>query len=678
MNKNKHVRIDVMNRNTIISLSMLYALWQTENKDLLDVIRPFVLYAIGNVTTVGSVVNEIEVCKELEREFGYKTFQPAVVHRILQRESSSQEKIAKRRNHFYLLKSLSEENEDFSKKRTHCKAHTDTVTKALAAFLNDNKVYGRSNFSQEEAERMLLSFFEQYGNSIIVAVEDLRQIRAKDNEHAYYIGKFILAENEKKAVLIDYIEELVRGYFVTMALYLQADNPNVTNASFNDVTFFLDTRILLAYLGYKTEEENTSVQEMIHSVQRSGAKLACFQYNVDEVNSILQAYKQSTLNRGNHQSTITLEYFDEQHYSFSHVDAAQRLFRKRLDDGKIKCMEPAEALGLHGVGNTTSGLLDDSQLTKIVLAIRPSYNTTALPEDLEAINVVSRIRKGKNLPYIEKCKAVFVTTNTVLGVATKEYLQTNSMDYGFPLVISCEDLCVMAWLKEYDQNNPIPRMRLLENVVAATSPSRELMDAYFSNLENLENQGLLSVDEAALLRVDLFVRKELMEYTRGNKDNLTFEVIEKIRKKLRAEEREAGIAEGREAGFAEGRIAAEKAAKEKSKEQRNTICKKAEEEVEAEYLLLESHAIQAVKVLSCLAGAAFFVASIFSLVEQWETTTKVVLLTLTAVSLIQGLPPFFAKDTWITRVIHTRLNKKKLTEIDARKAKYLQLLDDDN
>ena len=395
--KNNKVRIDTMNRNTIISLSMLYALWQTERKDLLDLIRPFVMYAVGSVTAVGAEINETEVCKAMEREFGYKTFQPAVIHRILSRETSAtievnQRKIEKRSGRFYLKTSLSALNEDFANKRTQCKAHTDAVTKALAEYLNKNNVYGRSDFSQEESERMLLSFFEQYGNSVILSVDDLRQIRAKDNENFYYIGKFILGENEKNTVLIDYIVELVRGYFVTMALYLQADNPNVTHASFSDVTFFLDTRILLAYLGYKSEEENKSVQEMIRSVQRSGAKLACFLYNVEEVNSILQAYKLSTLHKGSRPSTITLEYFDEQRYSYSHVDAAQRLFQKRLEDDKIECLSPAEALSKYGVQTDFSGLLDDGQMTETVLTIKPSYNTIALPEDLEAINTVSRIR----------------------------------------------------------------------------------------------------------------------------------------------------------------------------------------------------------------------------------------------------------------------------------------------
>ena len=111
-----------MNRNTIISLSMLYALWQTERKDLLDLIRPFVMYAVGSVTAVGAEINETEVCKGMEREFGYKTFQPAVIHRILSRETSTtievnQRKIEKRSGRFYLKTSLSALNEDFVNKR---------------------------------------------------------------------------------------------------------------------------------------------------------------------------------------------------------------------------------------------------------------------------------------------------------------------------------------------------------------------------------------------------------------------------------------------------------------------------------------------------------------------------------------------------------------------------------
>ena len=77
MGENRRMRIDIMNRNTIISLAMLYALWQTNRQDLLDLIRPFVLCAVGNTTKVNSEIDTTCVCNYMEKEFGYKSIQIA-------------------------------------------------------------------------------------------------------------------------------------------------------------------------------------------------------------------------------------------------------------------------------------------------------------------------------------------------------------------------------------------------------------------------------------------------------------------------------------------------------------------------------------------------------------------------------------------------------------------------
>ena len=181
------------------------------------------------------------------------------------------------------------------------------------------------------------------------------------------------------------------------------------------------------------------------------------------------------------------------------------------------------------------------------------------------------MREAKKLPYIEKCKAVFVTSNSLLVYATKNYLKEIDIEVGFPLVITGEDLCVLAWLKDFEQNNNLPQMRLLENVLAAITPTKELMDAYFSHLENLEEQGNISEEEAAFLRVDMFARHELMELTCGDKEKLSKKVIDSIRDKIRSESRENGYKQGRNEIKQEN--------EKRMQEQINKACKMAEEEV---------------------------------------------------------------------------------------------------
>ncbi len=511
---------------------------------------------------------------------------------------------------------------------------------------------------------MLLSFFERQGGSIILSVEDLRQLTIKSNEIDYFIGKFILEQSERKSLLMDYLVELVKGYFVTTALYLQAENTDITRASFSNVTFYLDTRLLLAYLGFKTPQENSSVQEMIRSLRNNGAKLACFSYNIDEVNSILEAYKQSTITQSKHPSTITLEYFDEHGSSYTHVDAAQKAFERRLTEGHIFSISPAQALSDNGIAEQVAGLLNDAEFRTILLKAKPSYNLSTFSDDFTAINTISRIRNGKRMPCIEKCRAVFVTTNSLLVSATKQLLKDNSHDVGFPIAITGNDLCVMAWLKDFEKNNNLPQMRLLENVLAAITPSQELMEAYFSNLENLEQQGKISSDEAALLRVDQFAKKELMELTKGEKDNLSVSVIDTIREKMWKESEAKGI-----------KIGEDRAAKWLNNK-RNQACERAEKEIEEEYYNKEVRDVRIVKCVAACVAVVFIVASIVSLVAQWSSSIRWALFLIMIVTTIQGVCPLFSKNNWLIRRVRQAVQRKKLSALDERKKRYLSILDE--
>ena len=661
-----------MNNNAIVSLAMLYALWESKQQDLLGVIRPFVLYAVGEKTIVGSRIEISDICEYMITEFGYKTFQAPVIQRILQRESTSigiegTRVIEKRNKAFYLVSSLGSFLNKFATKRTECKGHSDAVCSALAEYLNDKNVNNRKNYTRENAENLLLSFMTRNGSTILSATEDLRSIKAKNNEMEYIIGRFVLDQYDEKNVLWDYLIELVKGHFITTALFFQAENLNVTKASFSDVTFYLDTRILLGFLGYKTQQENDSVREMIHSLQKNGANLACFSYNLHEVDSILEAYKQSTISHSTRPSNITLEFFDERNSSYSAVDAAQKIFEQRLEADGIVPKEPGQVLEEKGSANQFDGLIPDAEFEEIIKSIRPNYNLATLPDDLAAINTVSRIRGCARYEEIEKCKAVFVTPNTVLVASVRQYLRQNNIDTGFPIAITSEDLCVMAWLKDFEHNNALPQMRLLENVLAAVTPDRDLLDEYFNMLDVLTAQGEVSEDEVAVLRVDLFARQELMELTRGAKERVTKATIRSIRQNLTAESHSAGVAQGRKVEQARQR--------QEHSRQKNNACKKAEQEVEAEFTKKENFWFNVVRVVSIVFAVAFVIASIAVSVSEWDSPLRWPLLLVSLVGTAQGALPFLSNGELIRRIIRRCLQKMKYAAIDRRKAQYMDILD---
>ena len=661
------VLIDIMNRNAIISLAMICALWETNKQDLLDIIKPFVLYSVDKTATVGQAIDIDAVCSYMEKEFGYASFQRAVVERILSRQASdkianSSRRITKRNHKFFLINSYDDEVVKFESKKAECKRKSNEVLNALAKYFNDSEVMRRSNYSVAEVEPYLLSFFEKRGCTILLSVDDFYQIERKNNEIDFFIGRFILKQYDEQTYIFDCIVELVKGYFVTTAIYLQADNKDISNSAFKDVTFYLDTRLLLAYLGYKSEPENSSVQQMVSSLKRSSAKVACFTYNIEEVNNILEAYKQSRLSKYKSPSSMTLEYFDEKGGSTSIVSIEQQTFEKKLLEGGIKIYTFEAAID--SAPNINS-YIDERSLEAQILNIKPNYNITTLPDDLSAIQTIYRLRGRSKPTNIEKSKAIFVTNNRVLVLAARTYFANIGKDIGFPLCIACDDLCIIAWIKDSDYSDSLPKMRLLENVMAAINPSKDVMDTYFKVLKQCEQSGVIDSDEAALLRVTTFARQELMNLTNGNSNAISEKTIADIRDKMRGVDYKKGYNTAKEEDI--------ELMSKRINETKNSICKQIEKTKEETFNKIEKFVVNAVRLFLFLIAIGFVVASIVSFVSEWPSSTKWALIIITVISLIEGVIPFFSRDCVVVRCVKKIIKVIKIRSIDKAKRNYTSI-----
>lgn len=677
MVKKCRLELDLMNRNTIISMAMANAIWEKERKDLLALIRPFVLYVISLDTHYGSCIDIGRVCSLMETEFGYKFFHPAVVKKVLDREIREGKKsggkiITRKDNQYFLSGSLDTQVEPFARKRSECKSHIHQVVSALEAYLNQNTTNPKVNYTSEETERALLQFVNTQGVSLISSVDNLHQIPSKKNELEFLIARFILNEYHSKSILADYINEIANGYFVTTAVFLQIENPDITKSSFKDVTFYLDTRILLAYLGFKSEQENSSIQSALQSLKRRGAKLACFVYNTEEVRSILSAYYNSTRYNNRH-SSVTLEYFDSQspEHATTLVQMARSNFDDRLQAGGITPIYMDAALDSAGVTNKAAGLLDDERLQDIALQINPKYKETALPDDLRAINTVSRIRQGRNYPSVEKSRAVFVTNNLTLVTATRKYLNEEGIDTGFPLAITADDLCVIAWIKDFEQSGDLPQMRLLENAMAAISPSPELIRSYIYWVNKLKADNTISDEEASFLRVTRYVESDLMELTHGNPENLSEEAVTSIRDRIGEEGYEAGLAQGL-------KDAAEQHTLEEAS-RRNSACKQAENEVNKVYRKKQQFWLGMIKTLQVLISIVILVVTVSQIATAykessswaWPIFSGIALI----ISAIQTVSSLMNQDNWLNCRIKKAFEERRRKSVDKQKEKYLAILD---
>ncbi len=517
-----------MNNNMLVSTAMLNAYWEKEKKDTLDLLVPFVKYSIAKTSKVNE---KIDICKTTEyfkQKFGYETIPANVIIQILKRLTPS---ILEKANSIYTLKvSLDKEVEAFDKKNLYFKEHSLEVGRTLAEFLNNNLI--KANYNQDSALQVLIIFFATNGLCIINDTELLELIKRKDDTVRYAIAQFIIREHSGETIIFKYIEEMVKGFFVSSAIAFHAQNSSPVNAKFNDLNCYIDTRIIIDALGLHLPEAQKTSQELLKMLKDKGAQLFCFEHTFDEIDDIVNAYKNGLkypLNTYNHP---TLEGWDDKKFNVTDVENYQRLLRNKIEGLNIKIVPTPE------ITNICLYPFNHKDISDYIKTFIKYKNDDALEYDISSIASIFVLRNGHKTLEIEKSKAVFVTSNITLTKTVSAFLNVNNIcDFSTetPPIITDLDLSSIVWLKCFSTHKDFPRHRLIEFSMAALEPTSTIMSTFYDFVEKIKSEGGITDDEAAIIRTDGFCRKILSTTIKGNIEKLTKDTVLEIKERLRRE-----------------------------------------------------------------------------------------------------------------------------------------------
>lgn len=508
---------------------MLSAYWEKEKKDILDLMMPFLKYSIGKTTKIGQVINLDTMVSHFKKEFGYETMPMHVFSVLLNRLSP--DFLDKNKGKYTLKKSLDNEIVKFERGHALYQEHRSKVANALTEYLNNQRALNR-NYTHETAMSALVSFFASNGLCIIKNTALLELLKKKDDHQKYYISQFIIDEYSKQSEVFSYIEDMVKGFFVSAAISIQPQNIDVVQSKFQGLNCFLDTRIIINALGLHLPEERTSSLELLKMLTEKGAELYCFEHNVQEIISILTAYRYGLTNPHNITSHQTLEAWDRQQYTLSDVDRYMSLLKTKISQLGITIVErPC-------INDIASYPFDDSQLISYIDENMNYNKHEAIETDVQSVASIFLLRDGYKNTEIEKSKYVFVTSNVHLTNVVNTFLIRNSIcnyhEETMPIITDI-DLSSIVWLKCYSTHKEFPKQKLIEQSLTALEPTPTMMTTFFEMVDRLVSEGGITADEAAIIRTDAYCKKELSGLVRGNIDNITEETVYSIREKLKSQ-----------------------------------------------------------------------------------------------------------------------------------------------
>ena len=79
------MRWNIMNHNVLISTAMLNALWEKKRTDVLDLLIPFLRYAIAKTTSKDDIIDVGKVTNCFKNEYGYDDIPIGVIETMMHR-----------------------------------------------------------------------------------------------------------------------------------------------------------------------------------------------------------------------------------------------------------------------------------------------------------------------------------------------------------------------------------------------------------------------------------------------------------------------------------------------------------------------------------------------------------------------------------------------------------------
>ncbi|MGP9043949.1 hypothetical protein [Cytobacillus kochii] len=368
--------------------------------------------------------------------------------------------------------------------------------------------YYEVDVSSDEAEAMFEGFLN-HNDSI-----------PKDQTNSnYLLSCFIKKVEEEEPTLYAHYESIMVGNIFATAMYFT--EPDRIQQKFKNTTLYFDTTFLIYALGYSGEVRSQPCIQLIEMLRQNGAVLRCFEHNIDEIESILRGCA-TRLETGQTDNFGTTEYFIQRRYLPSDIYRLIYGLREEIYQKlKIKVVERPSY-------DNQLFVMDERELSNY-LSSNIKYKPVPLERDVESISAIYRLRKGVKSKSIEKCRAIFVTTNEGLSYHTRKYFQNkHNLGDNAPIVITDYSLTTIMWIKNPNLNPTLPRKRIIADCYASQQPPEFLVKKYLEKIAELKEKGEITDQDYYLLRVNPEARKILMQETQGKEEALIAVKIQEI------------------------------------------------------------------------------------------------------------------------------------------------------
>ena len=517
----------------LTNLAAVRAQYNEGESDIVRLFMPLVGYAIKQVQ--GEFVSEAELQEVIFNTMQFRVPLGAIRLFINRASNRRYNFITKNANGTYSPNRAVLAQVKFLERRAEATKHQAALKTSFGAFCKANF---ETNPTSDEIEQhffeILFDITPQVMRSLADPIKNLLEFEeAKEPSLRYRVYRFVAHCAELNNEELRYIEEFIHGAILAESFFYTS--PEDAFQKMKDVRVYLDTSLLISAIGLSEEPEVRAVRELLDLLRILKAKVRSFTDTRNELHGIIYAIDQAA-REGRAISRRPGDVGDimvREGYDLSDIKILLDSLNGALaEQGVIVEERPspieAEPLGIDEAGFTGKLVAEFSRAGgSVVDPMWLSFSAERRAKhDVDCLSAVFRFRSGKPMQSLERCEAVFVTSNTALVRTSAEFFdQYFKEEFGqtsqAPICIGSSVFTMLMWLKAADRKPAITKDRLVANSIAAVNPSPELWSEFMRNLRKLMDEGHLTRAEFDYISNALETRTILMTQTEGDPTAIT-------------------------------------------------------------------------------------------------------------------------------------------------------------
>ena len=341
--------------------------------------------------------------------------------------------------------------------------------------MDSNDVHNNFNESwvDDKITDILLSFIGRFGVEYLRAYvfkSALPVIPETAPKEQFIVSRFIANLYNINDPLFSCVSVLVKGHMYANA-HVCPDLESLQK-KFNNLTFYLDTPLVLNLLGMQRMEEKDASNELIYLLKKLKGTIAIFDHTAIEIRNIL-ASAERNIDNPNASGEVVKEIRKS---GIKRSDII--LLRENLDEKLYEL-----SIKIHKTPPYKIDYQISEEELKTEIEKELTYrNPEAIKFDINSIRSIYVLREGSVPKRLEDSKAVFVTQNSALAKAAYTLGQNHNSTREVSSTITDYSLANIAWLKAPLGAPELPTKELLAVCYAALEPSSELWHKYLNQI----------------------------------------------------------------------------------------------------------------------------------------------------------------------------------------------------